>query len=293
MLISIIIPTCKRNDLLLSCLNRIDYNIQNEAVDRFEVIVSDDSTDNYELEVVLDAKFPFVKYVKGPRKGPAANRNNGAKNAAGDWLLFIDDDCLPDHQLLIEYMKGLRLKENVRVFEGSINPERERKSYLEEAPLNQSGGYLWSCNFMIARQLFMNLGGFDEKFPFAAMEDVDLHYRLKKCNEEIVFLKYAAVIHPWRVQKKTFSVPYKRFKSLLFFIDKHPEKKRELNCLYFLRVFYVSLFKKTLPFIFKYNISQLPQKLIVDFTNLFFAAFLFIRPWFPKRLVVKEVSNAQ
>jgi GT2 family glycosyltransferase len=51
---------------------------------------------------------------------------------------------------------------------------------------------------MVRRQLFCELGGFDESFPFAAMEDVDFRERLRDRGEHFEFVPDATVDHPPR-----------------------------------------------------------------------------------------------
>src|SRR5260221_10177556 len=106
MLISVIIPTCNRNDLLGKCLEKLQYGIQNLSMDEYEVIVSDDGIGNAAKEFIATS-FPWAKWVEGPKRGPAANRNNGAKHAEGEWLVFVDDDVIPDNLLLQNYLKSI------------------------------------------------------------------------------------------------------------------------------------------------------------------------------------------
>jgi GT2 family glycosyltransferase len=65
----------------------------------FEVIVSDDSTDDH-TKVLVASHFPTVKYLEGPRKGLGANRNNALKAVTGSHVLFIDDDVILDENFL-------------------------------------------------------------------------------------------------------------------------------------------------------------------------------------------------
>jgi glycosyltransferase involved in cell wall biosynthesis len=94
-LFSVIIPTYHRNDLLAKCLDCLAPGVQTLPADQYEVIVSDDGYESTAQEMIQQ-NYPWVKWVAGFRKGPAANRNNGAKYATGEWLAFTDDDCLPD-----------------------------------------------------------------------------------------------------------------------------------------------------------------------------------------------------
>lgn len=276
-MLSVIIPTCNRNNLLTECLSALHPNSQTLEASEYEIIVTDDSTQQ-QAKQLIDNNFTWVKWVAGPLKGPAANRNNGANNASGDWLVFIDDDCIPNAELLRMYQKAISEKEKVLVFEGCIKTERERQSLAEESPVNETGGYLWSCNFMIEKKLFLNtLNGFDENFPFAAMEDVDLDYRLSKKGFKKVFLQNAFVIHPWRLQKKMWDITLKRFESTLYFLKKHPEKKSEINSRYYLIAFYNSLFKNTFKNAVKYKFKGISDKLLYDMLQLYFSCYLLFK----------------
>lgn len=55
-----------------------------------QMLVSDDST-NYETRRMMRAEFPAVKYLEGPRRGHAANRNRMLPVITGSHVLFIDD----------------------------------------------------------------------------------------------------------------------------------------------------------------------------------------------------------
>lgn len=195
---SVVIPTCNRPALLSHCLDRIAPNGQNFRSDSYEVIVTDDGNQQQQVAHLLKANYPWVEWVEGPRRGPAANRNHGASLAKGEWLLFCDDDCLPDANLLDAYARALQSHPDCQVFEGRTMADREKRHPLEESPINDRGGNLWSCNFAIRRSLFEKMGGFDESFPNAAGEDFELRLRLEKAGIPVVFLTDAMVIHPWR-----------------------------------------------------------------------------------------------
>ena len=198
--LSVIIPTCGRRELLLQRLERLHPAIQNVAPIRYEVIVSDDrpSEATRSLLAQLD---PGVRYTAGPGRGPAANRNHASLLARGNWIVFLDDDCVPEPNLLRTYQERILHDEMCRVFEGRISALGERTTIDQEAPINEQGGFLWSCNFCIKKELFLGMGGFDEMFTGPAMEDVDLRERLRARGEPIAFLKNAAVLHPWRSRR--------------------------------------------------------------------------------------------
>ncbi len=140
-------------------------------------------------------QYPWAQWAAGPRKGPAANRNNGVKYATGEWLAFTDDDCLPSADWLEAYLSAIPLGH--LVYEGKTTCLEGLKSPLYEAPINLTGGSLWSCNLFIDRALFLRIKGFDEQFAFW-MEDADFRTRLQKSNIPYCFVSGAAVNHPPR-----------------------------------------------------------------------------------------------
>ena len=230
--LSIIIPTYNRAADLAKCLDRLAPGAQTLSVTSYEVIVSDDST-NDDSMLLIHSKYSWVRWVRGCRKGPAANRNNGAKNARGAWLIFTDDDCLPDAGWLEAYSNAIDSDKNHNVFEGRTYPDRPRPTLDSISPVNETGGYLWSCNFAIKHSLFNDMQGFDERFPYAAMEDVELALRLKKEKHNFRFVSAASICHPWR---RVIGIrAYKQHElSTLLFLRIHPDESRRINARFYL-----------------------------------------------------------
>lgn len=210
-LLSVIVPTYHRNDLLAICLKLLSSVHQALGSENYEVIVTDDGK-AYSAKEMIAEQFPWAKWVEGPHKGPAANRNNGAKHANGEWLIFTDDDCLPQKDLLSTYVKAIQTFPNALAFEGAIEPEIYNEDVHNprfECPVNTEGNNFWSANIAVKSDLFKAIGGFDENYPLAALEDQDIFYRLQE-KTEIPFLRQAVVLHPLRTvsyRKKVRRIP--------------------------------------------------------------------------------------
>lgn len=269
---SVIIPTYHRNDLLAKCLDCLAPGVQTLPAEQYEVIVTDDGYESTAQEMIQQ-NYPWVKWVAGSRKGPAANRNNGAKYARGEWLAFTDDDCLPDPQWLESYREAIANNKSYLVFEGRTYVDRPRKNLAETSPINESGGYLWSCNFCIERQLFESLNGFDERFPYAAMEDVDLRLRLTKNRHKFLFIKTASVCHPWR-HKGGWKKLKQHQQSTLIYLSIHPEQLSNINSKYYLKIALYSICKNTIPEILKLNILGIHEAFLEHFSFLEMAIVL-------------------
>lgn len=218
-LFSVIIPTYHRNDLLAKCLDCLAPRVQTLSAEQYEVIVTDDGLETT-AEKMIQEQYPWVKWVQGKHKGPAANRNNGAKLAKGEWLAFTDDDCLPDSQWLEALSTAI--DKEVLALEGAIHPLGDLNQDLAECPVNLTGGCFWSANIAVERLLFEKIGGFDENYPLAAHEDQDLKLCLSS-HTNILFVSDARVDHPVRsisLAKAVSQIP-KRCATWTYHVNKH------------------------------------------------------------------------
>jgi len=199
---SVIIPTCRRNDLLARCLESLGPGRQLADFDSYEVIVTDDSQ-TATAEAMMREQFPWARWVQGPTRGPAANRNSGARNAKGEWLCFIDDDCIADKGWIAALHETAKDR-SIDLIEGqTIIPDRVDNPFLRGIG-NENGGLYWSCNLAIRRSRFESLGGFDEDFTEAAGEDMEFAHRFHAHHFRSTFDPKALVYHPalpqtWRM----------------------------------------------------------------------------------------------
>jgi glycosyltransferase involved in cell wall biosynthesis len=205
--ISVVIPTRHRDESLKICLECLAPGVQSFPFDRYEVIVTDDGIDTT-AESMIETQFPWVLWVQGPRRGPAANRNKGASLSNSAWLVFTDDDCLPQGNWLEMLSRNMGSSETGAI-EGAILPTGRPTTEFTECPVNEHGGCFWTANVAVRRDLFQSINGFDETYPIAAHEDQDLYIRLKELTN-VKFERNAVVLHPIRdivVSKYLRSLP--------------------------------------------------------------------------------------
>lgn len=220
-LISVVIPTYERPDLLTRCLDRVLSSIAATGRNDIEVLVTDASYSD-RTEQLIQSSYPQVRRVAGPHDGPARNRNFGASMARGRYLFFTDDDDYPVPGWVGAYLKAIADHPQIRVFEGRTLADRPMRRLDEEAPLNATGGYLWSCNMAIERELFLRMGGFCERFlGTAGNEDVDFRLRLVADGEPFWFVPEAEICHPYR-PTKGLAFQLKVGRSYLLLASRHP-----------------------------------------------------------------------
>ena len=93
-LVSVVIPHFNCYDLLAQCL----ASLTRQTYNAIEVIVVDDgSTESGRTEAIVGAYKPLLMptfVAMGQNEGAPAARNRGAKYASGEYLLFLDADCV-------------------------------------------------------------------------------------------------------------------------------------------------------------------------------------------------------
>lgn len=282
-LFSVIVPTYHRNDLLAKCLDCLAPGVQTLLPEQYEVIVTDDGSQTTAEEMIRD-RYSWVKWVAGPCKGPAANRNNGAKYAQGEWLAFTDDDCLPDSQWLEGYAKAIVNEPSCLVFEGRIYVDRPRRSLAETSPANETGGFLWSCNFAIQKELFESLAGFDERFPYAAMEDVEFRLRLKKTGRKFSLAKGASVCHPWRSLGGWYKLQQHNTSTFIY-LSIHPEQSIKINSFYYLKLSIIGFIKTDISAIINFKGNGFKEAIIRRLAFLQMAFLLVVKSWRRQNLI--------
>ena len=267
---SVIIPTYERPDDLRLCLNSLSKEIQ-QGSQSYEIIVTDDSKSDISRRMVKK-EFLDVSWGKGKQNGPAGNRNAGVLRAKGEWIVFLDDDCIADKGFINAYHNAIINSSDIVLFEGMIYPDRPRKTWAECCPENSNGGMFWTSNLCVKKSTFLEIGGFDERFR-VAYEDIDFAYRIKSKGFKSKFVKNASVCHPWRTLKyegnnwkpKGFEVS-----ELLLFIKKHPNAKEHNSKLVYVRHLRRMMTTDLLKCLFQYRgkgiqtlISQIMTTLLV------------------------------
>src|SRR4051794_24816927 len=110
MLVSVVVPTYRRPDLLDRCLSALC--LQELEPEDWEVVVADDAASEPTRRQVerWAARSPMpVVYATPPAShGPAAARNAGWRAARGAIVAFTDDDCVPAPRWLPEGLAAFR-----------------------------------------------------------------------------------------------------------------------------------------------------------------------------------------
>ena len=95
--VSVVVPVFNGEKTIKQCIESL---LQQKFSGSYEIITVDDGSRDRTAEIVK--RFAKVKYVFQENAGPAKARNNGAKNAQGEIILFIDSDCVAKSNSLKE-----------------------------------------------------------------------------------------------------------------------------------------------------------------------------------------------
>tara|TARA_Y100001933_G_scaffold264626_1_gene331337 strand:+ start:1369 stop:2253 length:885 start_codon:yes stop_codon:yes gene_type:complete len=218
---SVVIPTYERPEDLEKCLESLSNENQSDAPN-YELIVTDDSRSDL-CRILVEKQFPQVSWGKGKQNGPAGNRNSGSKRAKGEWLIFLDDDCIAQKNYLQAYAEAIAQYPDVELFEGRIFADRPRITWAEGCPENSEGGMFWTSNLCVKKCTFERVGGFDERFE-VAYEDVEFAYRIRKTDIPTLFVPKAGACHPWRSLRsggKNWKRKGYQIESLFLLLAKH------------------------------------------------------------------------
>ena len=215
---SIIVPTHNRRDMFLRLLDSLLQ--QTLSCQDYEIIVvCDGVTDGTDTVLrSLRQKHPNLQSIEQQNAGPAAARNAGAKAARGACLAFTDDDCVADPGWLSNLIAPFDDPQVVAVEGRTITIPAERTPLTQQVESSGDLGVLATCNAACRRDVFEQLGGFAEKFPFPHNEDADLAWRLEKVGQ-IHYAPDALIVHPPRPEgflKKVSWVGHLESEFLLF-----------------------------------------------------------------------------
>jgi len=223
--ISVVIPTYRRPELLIKCLNALAEQSLDHT--EFEIIVVSDGPDNQTGEA-LDRwcnanKFNLVYLQNTEHKGPAAARNKGWLNARAECVAFTDDDCIPDSNWLQVHVENCESKKDTAFTGKTIVPLHGTPSDFALNTSHLQEAEFITANCACSKRILKILGGFDERFKMAWREDSDLHFRLMRSGINILKLRDAVVIHPVRSAPWGISIKEQKkglYDALLF--KKHP-----------------------------------------------------------------------
>lgn len=213
MLLSVIIPTHNRLEILKKCLNCLEK--QTVSPDLFEVIVIDDASTDETSEFLqqYSSSFQFKHFRQAIGDGPAKARNVGILAAQGEIILILNDDALlaPD-AMAVHLAVHQGIGQDISVLGRFDLPEHfsatlwgyvlQHSDILFRFPALEhnklyGGETYWTCNISTPRRALLAAGLFDEDFCGGAWgaEDQELGARLFALKVPVLFRDDCRAVH--------------------------------------------------------------------------------------------------
>jgi len=201
-LLSVVIPTYQRRDLVLALVDALEWQDSGEPFEA--VIVVDGSTDGT-AGALRSRSFPFpLTVIEQANSGAAIARNRGVEAARAEVILFLDDDMEPHPGLVRAHLTAHGAGAEVVVGAIPLHPESPDNIMADSvgewadelAARCAQPGYRLGVNdiftgqLSIRRSLFVELGGFDERFTARGTfgnSDIDFGHRLVSRGHAVVF----------------------------------------------------------------------------------------------------------
>ncbi|MCX9073315.1 MAG: glycosyltransferase [Candidatus Methanoperedens sp.] len=225
--ISIIIPTRDNLNMLKSCVESI---LDKSLYKDFEIIIIDTGTKEpkclrYYNELSGNPKIKIIFYSKSFNYSIV--NNLGVQHSTGEVLLFLNDDTEIITSDWLEEMKGFIEQKEIGVVGAKlIKPDNTIQHAGIVIGMNGFAGHIfagiyenygytqWYRNYlavtgacmMIRRQVFEEVGGFDESFILMG-SDVDLCLRIVKNGYRIVYTPFAKLIHHEAATRSNYIPP--------------------------------------------------------------------------------------
>lgn len=232
---SLIAPTFSRPDEVYEFLESLTHQQYSD----FEVIIADGSPHDDVKPVVnpfmgkLNLIYIYEKYL------PVSDaRNRAAEVANGDWLIFLDSDCIIPEYYLQRVDKFIELNK-VELFGGpdkaheSFTPTQKAISYAMTSILTTGGirgkekhvgvFHPRGFNMGIKKQAFLEVNGYATDFRCG--EDIELSMRLLEKGKKSALIPEAFVYHKRRTDFLKFFKQVFRFGAARINIwQRHPKE---------------------------------------------------------------------
>jgi len=233
---SVIVLNYNGKRFLEECLT----SLKNQTYNDYKVYVVDNASTDGSAEFIRN-NFPWVSVIESKENfGTAGGSNLGASNTKGEYIILTSNDIKVDKccienfvktfendpkvgictSKLLKYVQDLKTGRHLIDNAGGIIdkfafPTILRTNEVNEENENSIEKVFFSCGgcFIIRRELFEKIGGFDSKY-FTLSDDVDLSwrawlagYKVAVNHSAIIYHKVSATLGPLfaKAQKRFWS----------------------------------------------------------------------------------------
>lgn len=198
-MLSVIVPVHNDGRNLERCIHALRQN----RFDRFEVVVLDDASTDDTPEVAEQLGARVIRLDRNV--GPAAARNRGAREARGEFLLFIDADVCVGDETLRRVVETFEQHPEVDAVFGSYDDQPDHRGlysqyrnlvhHFTHQTSRPEATTFWSGCGAIRRDVFIEHGGFNASYARPCIEDIEMGARLTDAGKRIRLDRGIQVTH--------------------------------------------------------------------------------------------------
>jgi len=203
--VSVVLPTLDRPEAIYNLLRHLEH----QSAAPHEIVVVDQSAVLDERVVAYAAANPRVRFHRIAERGLPNARNVGVGLATGDVVLFLDDDSIPDPDLVRYHAEnygdpgvsgvGGRVQGGYDTVGAAIGKFRESDGKVLRnfgATTRCAVDHLPGGNMSFRREVFARVGGFDKVYGGSAIgEETDFCLRARRAGFRFVFEPRATLEH--------------------------------------------------------------------------------------------------
>jgi len=248
MKVSVIVPCFREEQNIQTCLGSL---IAQDYQDSYEILVVDNDSPDRTPFIIreMQKKSPKIRLIVEEKRGTAAGRNTGIRNARYEHIVFIDADCAapPDWlSILVRNYQWAKSNGDGVIGVGGRNiAPREAPPFVKaiEIVLDSYAGSFRSIqgrqfktqnyvpslsltNALYEREKIVEAGGFDESLRSEA-EDADLNHRLLAGGGKFLYVPDSFVWHNMRPSPKSwFRNMFRYGKGRARLLKRHPSMRK-------------------------------------------------------------------
>jgi GT2 family glycosyltransferase len=199
--LSIIIPTYKREAVLIETINHL-LRLRPEPAEVLLIDQTPRHEETTERGLRELERGGVVRQVKLNRPSITGAMNEGLRQARCEVVLFLDDDIIPDSELLAAHLAAHARGERIvagqvlQPGESPLDDEKKSEEFRFASNCRQYITEVMGGNFSIRRELALELGGFDENFVHVAYKfEAEFAHRALAEGKLILFEPTASIRH--------------------------------------------------------------------------------------------------
>lgn len=185
--VSVVMPVYNSSNFL----NKSIESIQNQTLKDIEIICVDDGSTDDSLDVLnkLNDKYGNIKIVCQENAGPGMARNNGIKNAHGDYIAFLDSDDIFLDNFALEKMYSLGKSNDSNLI--CANLKRINQDYTIDTHydfLNSRFRYFYKKDSLKAEDYGIPFAFYRNLFKRSFLEENEIDFPDLRFGEDPVFM---------------------------------------------------------------------------------------------------------